>query len=197
MFFIYYQFPEQEVIPSEGLGAFRASEEVILSEGTNTQTLILENYTISVSYLSSDPQTLKFKVNDMEEIRTIAEKNETCTISGIECVEDVTNCWNETIWSCHMQCPQNQTEIDGTSIIQPQPKQNCTQDCGFKEITKCKKVCSQGTQLTTCRYGGICLKDYVIFGIEPFPQRTDWNTTQLKIYIAITASPCKTKERIA
>jgi hypothetical protein len=41
-----------------------------------------------------------------------------------------------------------------------------------------------------CRYGGICLDDYVVFGVQPEPRSNNWNTTRLRVTAAITMSPC-------
>ena len=181
-------------IPTESLGAHKASTTIILDEGVY-KSLELENYLITVSYLSSNPQTLMFEVDDEKTTRIIAEKYESCLTTGMDCEDDNTDCWDETVWSCHMNCPKSETKIGNISLIQS--LENCTQDCGFKTIIKCRKVCTEAARLSSCNYAGICLKDYVVFGVEPYPPSEDWDTTRLKITIAITVGLCGSKEILA
>jgi hypothetical protein len=184
-----------------------ASKEIILDEGVDKSLELKsrssafkkpnsesENYSITITYLSSDPQTLMFEVDDEKTIRTIAEKNESCYIDGLECKVDETNCWDETIWSCHMNCPRRETQIGNTSLIER--LENCVQDCGFKVSEKCDKVCTKVTEPSTCTYDGICLKDYVFFRVISHGPIGSWNTTRLGVIAVTSYSPCTSKEKL-
>ena len=70
---------EDENIPIQGVGAFKALNNFYLNQG-ESKSLSLDGYEINVEYMSSSPQTIKFTVDG--EIKTVVIKeNEGCASS--------------------------------------------------------------------------------------------------------------------